>query len=77
VNTAQIFTPSEAVEAGFLDKVVDAENLMAAAMEEAQRLSGLNLPAHQATKLKMRADLLKTLDDAITKDYQEQIALLG
>jgi hypothetical protein len=37
----------------------------------------LNLPAHQATKLKMRADLLKTLDDAIAKDYQEQMALLG
>jgi enoyl-CoA hydratase len=77
VNTAQIFSPSEAVTAGFLDKVVPAEELMEAAITEAKRLAGLDLAAHHATKLKMSAELLKTLDNAIEKDYQEQIALLG
>ena len=77
VNTAQIFTPSEAVEAGFLDQIVAGDDLMATALVEAQRLAGLNLPAHHATKLKMRAALLTTLDEAIAKDYQEQKALLG
>jgi enoyl-CoA hydratase len=77
VNTAQIFTPSEAVEAGFLDKVVASEDLMATALEEAQRLAGLDLSAHQTTKLKMRADLLEILDNAIAKDYREQMALLS
>jgi enoyl-CoA hydratase len=77
VNTAQIFTPSEAVEAGFLDQIVAGDDLMATALGEAKRLAGLNLPAHHATKLKMRAALLTTLDEAIAKDYQEQKALLG
>jgi enoyl-CoA hydratase len=77
VNTAQIFTPSEAVEAGFLDQIVAGDDLIATALAEAQRLAGLNLPAHHATKLKMRASLLTTLDEAIAKDYQEQKDLLG
>jgi enoyl-CoA hydratase len=77
VNTAHIFTPGEAVAAGFLDKIVPADELMAVAQAEAQRLAGLNLSAHHATKLKMRAGLLKILDDAIASDYQEQMALLG
>ncbi len=77
INTAQIFKPSEAVEAGFLDQIVPAEDLMATALTEAQRLAGLNMPAHQATKLKMRAGLLTALDEAIEKDYQEQMALLA
>jgi enoyl-CoA hydratase len=77
VNTAEMFSPEDAIAAGFLDKIVPAEELMAAATAEANRLAGLNLVAHQATKLKVRAGLLQTLDDAIALDYQEQIALLG
>ena len=77
VNNAQMYSPAEAVAGGFLDKIVAAEDLMKTAMAEAQRLSGLNLAAHKATKLKMRAGLLNTLDEAIAKDYQEQMAALG
>lgn len=77
VNNAQMYSPAEAVEGGFLDKIVASEDLMKTAMAEAQRLSGLNLAAHKATKLKMRAALLKTLDEAIELDYKEQMAALG
>ncbi len=77
VNNAQMYSPAEAVEGGFLDKIVPADDLMKTAMAEAQRLSGLNLAAHKATKLKMRAGLLKTLDEAIAKDYKEQMTALG
>jgi len=77
VNNAQMYSPAEAVAGGFLDKIVAAEDLMKTAMAEAQRLAGLNLAAHKATKLKMRAGLLNTLDEAIAKDYQEQMAALG
>ena len=49
---------------------------MNVALTEAKRLAGLNLAAHKATKLKMRAELLKTLDDAIELDYNGQMALL-
>ncbi|MFQ3323568.1 MAG: enoyl-CoA hydratase [Pseudomonadales bacterium] len=76
VNTAQMYSPVDAIEAGFLDRVVTVGDLMPTALEEAQRLAGLDLSAHKATKLKMRTELLKTLDDAITKDYHEQMALL-
>ena len=77
VNNAQIYSPAEAVEGGYLDKIVPAEELMATAMAEAQRMVGLNLAAHKATKLKMRAEWLKTLDEAIAQDYQDQMAALG
>ena len=77
VINAQMYSPAEAVEGGFLDKIVAAENLMAEALLEAQRLSGLNMAAHTATKLKMRAELLEALDAAIEQDYQENMALLN
>ena len=77
VNNAQMYSPAEAVEGGFLDKIVPAEDLMKTAMAEAQRLAGLNLHAHKATKLKMREGLLQILDEAIAKDYKEQMAALG
>ncbi len=77
VNNAQMYSPAEAVEGGFLDKIVPADDLMKTAMAEAQRLAGLNLAAHKATKLKMRKELLKTLDIAIEQDYKDQMAALG
>ncbi|CAA0092445.1 Short-chain-enoyl-CoA hydratase [Zhongshania aliphaticivorans] len=77
ITTAQMFSPQEAVEGGFLDKIVPADALPATVQAEANRLAGLNLVAHHVTKLKMRASLLKTLDDAIELDYQEQLALLA
>jgi len=77
VNNAEMFEPADAVVGGFLDKIVPAEELMESAKAEAQRLAGLVLDAHKATKLKLRAGLLKTLDAAIEKDYQEQMAVFG
>jgi len=76
VINAQMFSPAEAVEGGLLDKIVPAEQLMEKAMQEAQRLAGLNMVAHKATKLKTRAGILKVLDDAIEKDFTEQAAVL-
>ncbi len=76
VVNAEMYDPEAAVDIGFLDKVVDESRLMDDAYAEARRLSQLNLPAYKATKLKVRAGLLKTLDDAIEKDYQEQMAML-
>lgn len=77
IATARMFSPAEAVTAGILDKIAPADQLMEAAQNEALRLAGLNMAAHSATKLKMRESLLNTLDEAIEKDYQEQMALLA
>jgi len=68
VINAEAFSPQEAVAAGFLDKVVAAEELAASALAIAQQMKKLNMTAHRNTKLKVRKALLETLDQAIEAD---------
>jgi len=68
VINAEMFNPATAKEAGFLDEVVPAEGLMSAALAMAQQLKKIDMRAHAATKLKVRAKLLDTLDRAIELD---------
>ena len=68
VINAEIFTPHAAMEAGFLDRVVPAEQLLGVANEVAGQFKGLNMAAHKNTKLKVRKDLLAVLDAAIEQD---------
>lgn len=68
VVCAEMFTPQGALAAGFLDQVVSAEQLMASALEVAQRFKKLNPAAHAATKLKVRRTLLEALDAGIAAD---------
>ena len=68
VNLAEMMSPDEALDAGFLDKVVSQHDFIASTATIAQALSKLNMQAHHQTKLKARADLLKVLDEAILKD---------
>jgi enoyl-CoA hydratase len=70
VINAEMFDPASAVDAGFLDQVVDPENLRAAALAMAARLKTINMTAHRNTKLKVRKDLLLALDAAIALDQQ-------
>jgi enoyl-CoA hydratase len=65
---AEIYAPTSAVGAGFLDRVVSAENLAEAAQGIAVRLAQLNLPAHAATKMRARAQALQAIHDAIEID---------
>ena len=68
VINAEMFNPQSARDAGFLDVVVPAEELMSTALAMAQQLKQINLQAHAATKLKVRKQLLETLDRAIELD---------
>jgi enoyl-CoA hydratase len=63
-----MFTPQGALAAGFLDRVVSAEQLLPAAYAVAEQLKTLNMSAHENTKLKVRKELLDTLDGAIAVD---------
>src|SRR5690606_42127371 len=54
VINAEMFSPEQAVEAGFLDRAVPAEELEAEAMAIASQLTQLNMTAHRKTKLKAR-----------------------
>lgn len=68
VINAEPFTPQGAVDAGFLDKVVAADDLQATALATAQQMKKLNMLAHRNTKLKVRKGLLEALDKAIELD---------
>lgn len=68
VNNAEVFDPQGAVDAGFLDKVVPAEQLLETATAVAREMKKLNMLAHKNTKLKVRKGLLELLDEAILAD---------
>ncbi|AXJ04138.1 enoyl-CoA hydratase [Pseudomonas fluorescens] len=70
VINGEMFDPQSAVDAGFLDKVVAAEELQGAALAVARQLKKINMTAHKNTKLKVRKALLETLDNAIIQDQE-------
>ena len=69
VLCAEMFDPQDAVSAGFLDKVVPPEHLMATAVGIATHFTKtMNMKAHKGTKLKARKAYLEQLDKAIEDD---------
>lgn len=70
VINGELFDPQGAVDAGFLDKVVPAEQLLPTALAVAQQMKKINMTAHKNTKLKVRKGLLDTLANAIKLDQQ-------
>lgn len=69
VLCAEMFSPEDAVKAGFLDKVVPADQLMAQAVGLATHFNkNMKMPAHKGTKLKARKEYLDRLDKAIEAD---------
>ena len=70
VINGELFNPQDAVDAGFLDKVVPAEQLLASALAVAQQMKKINMTAHKNTKLKVRKAMLESLDKAIKLDQQ-------
>lgn len=70
VNSAVMYAPGDAVDAGFLDRVISPEQLQEAAFEAARELAGLNAEAHRATKLKSRAGLIDAVRAAIEDEFE-------
>lgn len=73
VINAEMFNPEGALDAGFLDKVVSAEELQSSARTAALQLKKLNMVAHKNTKLKVRKALLEALDQSIVLDQQHSV----
>jgi len=69
VLLAEVFTPNNAIETGFLDLVVDEADLMSTAMTFAASTSGLNAAAHLASKKRMRANAIKDITAGLALDY--------
>jgi enoyl-CoA hydratase len=68
LDLAELYDPSGAIEAGYLDEVVSPEKLLTRAEEYAAQLSNLDLTAFKQTKDRMRADIYTALRDAINKE---------
>jgi enoyl-CoA hydratase len=71
---AEVFSPANAVAAGFLDRVVEPTELAGAAADVAAALAGLDRTAHAASKQRARAAALDTIRRGLAAD---QLALLS
>jgi len=67
---AELFDPAAAVDAGYLDRVVDPDHLVGAAFAEASRLSDLKQPAFAATKQSANAALVRSLRESLEGDLR-------
>ncbi|MBE7698274.1 crotonase/enoyl-CoA hydratase family protein [Tenacibaculum finnmarkense] len=70
VNNAEMYSPKDAVTAGFLDKIVPENQVLPTAIKIAEMFAKLNLKAHHQTKLKVRKTALRSLKKAIKKDAE-------
>lgn len=74
---AEVFAPHQAVEAGFLDLVVDGAELDQAVRSAVSGLAQLDMAAHSATKLRARAAALQAIHEAIELDSVAYVAALA
>lgn len=68
VINAEIWSPDDAISAGFYDKTAPVEHLDEAAFAVAKGFSQLNMTAFNGSKNKSRAAFLKLLDECIESD---------
>ncbi|MCS5591058.1 MAG: crotonase/enoyl-CoA hydratase family protein [Gammaproteobacteria bacterium] len=68
VLTAEFFQPKDALQAGFLDKLVEQEELLEVAQRLASEYVKLDNRAYQATKAKVRGGLYKKVRAGIEND---------
>ncbi len=71
---AEIYDPAGAVEAGYLDWVVPAEECEAAAIAEARRLGAFRTGAYSHTKLALRKAMIDRVSADIDADMVRMVA---
>lgn len=69
VTNAEIYSPEKAMDAGFLDSVVPEGELISTALAGAKMLSQLDMSAHHNTKLRVRDQLIKSVEEGIGKEF--------
>lgn len=79
VLTGEMFAPSEAVTAGFLDRTVAAEQLLPTADAIAASLTKIDFAAHLATKKRARDTTIRAIRTAVDAEitlesYERRIA---
>ena len=71
VNLAEVYSPATALQAGFLDEVVEPDELGSTAQARATQLLTLDPAAHADTKLRSREHALRALVAARAADNAE------
>ncbi len=66
-SNAEIYSPTGAVEAGFIDRLVPAGELLDRTLERAKELTALDGRAHANTKLRVRAASLELLRESLSE----------
>lgn len=72
--TGVVVGPEDARAAGFLDEVVQPEDVVDAARSAAQQLAGVDRRAHAATKLRTRAEALEGVRDGRARVLEREPA---
>lgn len=68
ILNAEVFAPSVAVEAGYLDEVVDELSVLDFACVQAERLAALDARAFMSTKRRVRADTIRRVREGLEAD---------
>lgn len=67
---ARIYSPEEAVRAGYADEVVPAEEVLARAQAEASKLAELSRQAFHATKVRLRGATIAHIENTLESDLR-------
>lgn len=70
ITTAPMFDPQEALRVGYLDRVLDADQLADAVKAEASRLRALDMPSFKATKVRINEGALRAIDAAVEEELR-------
>ena len=68
VAQARIYDPAGAVDAGYLDEVVEPDAFEQTAMERAAAMAGLPDPAHRLTKRSLNAAVARHIESTLAED---------
>lgn len=71
VNLSEYFPVEEARDAGFFDELVEADQLLARAREQATAYAKLDMGAHKLTKRRIRAQLIRHVRRSVWVDVAE------
>ena len=74
---AQIYSPDDAVRAGYLDEVLPASEVMARALDEAHKLGALSRPAYAATKQRLRGKIISEVEATLDADLAALLSMFG
>jgi enoyl-CoA hydratase len=75
VTLSEQFSPEQALQVGFVDALVPAEELLDEARAKAAALLELDPAAHAASKKRLRADTLRNIRRALPLDLKDAVVL--